>query len=510
LFVTEQGTCDASGNGNFDPVNSNIWWDWCDKYNISWCNWSVSDKVETASALNPNASINGNWTTADLTQSGVFTRNELVGSYVPPVVTNQAPYITSQPQNVFLPIGSSASFTVAATSVSACTYQWKKNGENIPGATTVALTFPSISYTDTASYTVSITNSIGTTISNKVTLTIGSSQAYTGVPIAIPGRLEVENFDKGGEMVSYHETEPANQGAAYRLTEGVDIEACTDIGTGYNIGYIVTGEWLDYTVKVANNGTYDITFRVAALAAGGRLSLSVDGVTKIASVTIPSTTGWQIWQNVAVPNIALTSGIHTVRLTAVVGNFNLNYVDFVSKTIVDCNGDANGTAYYDNCKICVGGKTGLTACVSQTISLVKGWNLISTNVLPTDKSIATVFAGLDVQEIKSADAFWIKGQNAALNQLQTIEAGKGYLVKMNVAGNLVVAGTPCPAVLPYAPTTGWNLIGCPYQTATPISTYYTATNSQTIKNFEGFWEPNGGALNSILNLEPGKAYYLKK
>jgi hypothetical protein len=151
--------------------------------------------------------------------------------------------------------------------------------------------------------------------------------------------------------------------------------------------------------------------------------------------------------------------------------------------------------------------------VTQTISLIEGWNLISTNVVPTDNSIATLFAALDVQEIKTADNFWLKGQNAAFNNLNTIEAGKGYLVKMNVAGNFVLSGTPISTVA-YSPTntltTGWNLIGCSYQTATAFSTYFTATNTQTIKNFEGFWEPTNGALNSIVNLEPGKAYYLKQ
>jgi autotransporter-associated beta strand protein len=140
----------------------------------------------------------------------------------------------------------------------------------------------------------------------------------------------------------------------------------------------------------------------------------------------------------------------------------------------------------------------------QAVALSPGWNLISTNVHPTDSSIATLFAGLDVAEIKDMNTYWRKEQPSFLNLLQTITAGQGYLVNMNTAGTLTVTGTHCTGVLQYAPT-GWQLIGCPYQTATPISGIL-GSNISVIKNFDGFWMPNEAA-SSIENLEPGKAYF---
>ena len=145
---------------------------------------------------------------------------------------------------------------------------------------------------------------------------------------------------------------------------------------------------------------------------------------------------------------------------------------------------------------------------TQTIVLNQGWNLISTNIVPTDSSITTLFTGLDVQEIKTMDAFWRKGQNNAFNLLQTITTGKGYLVNMNVGGSLKISGFPLTNLSLPVPNTGWQLLGCPYQTATLFSTAYSATNSQYIKNFIGFWTPTG-TLNSITNFEPGKGYFLK-
>ncbi|HPM12482.1 MAG TPA: Ig-like domain-containing protein [Bacteroidales bacterium] len=150
---------------------------------------------------------------------------------------------------------------------------------------------------------------------------------------------------------------------------------------------------------------------------------------------------------------------------------------------------------------------------SQTIQLNQGWNLFSFSVHPSDSSIATIFAGKDVQEIKSASAFWYKGQPAAFNSLTRLTAGQGYLVNMNTAGTLTISGIPCTGVLPYAPL-GWQLIGYPCTDVlpyapTPISNYFNTSNCQIIKNFEGYWQPNGTS-NSLSNFEPGKAYFLKR
>ncbi|HOS84670.1 MAG TPA: hypothetical protein PK199_07120 [Bacteroidales bacterium] len=79
---------------------------------------------------------------------------------------------------------------------------------------------------------------------------------------------------------------------------------------------------------------------------------------------------------------------------------------------------------------------------------------------------------------------------------------------MNVAGTLTISGTPVqPTILDAS--NGWNLMGCPYQTATPFTTYFNATNTQIIKNFDGYWMPND-TLSTLTNLVPGKGYYIKK
>ncbi len=78
LFVTEFGVCDASGNGAIDLAETDLWMAFMDKYKISWANWSVNDKAESASALKPGANVNGGWSTADLTVSGDYVRKKIM------------------------------------------------------------------------------------------------------------------------------------------------------------------------------------------------------------------------------------------------------------------------------------------------------------------------------------------------------------------------------------------------------------------------------------------------
>ncbi|MFN6944565.1 MAG: glycoside hydrolase family 5 protein [Cytophagaceae bacterium] len=77
LMVTEYGTCEANGDGFLDKEESQIWWDWMDSHRISHCNWSVSDKNETASALVRNANSLGGWTEEEISPSGKFVREHL-------------------------------------------------------------------------------------------------------------------------------------------------------------------------------------------------------------------------------------------------------------------------------------------------------------------------------------------------------------------------------------------------------------------------------------------------
>ncbi|MBV8882261.1 MAG: cellulase family glycosylhydrolase [Planctomycetaceae bacterium] len=154
---------------------------------------------------------------------------------------------------------------------------------------------------------------------------------YGGTARAVPGTIQVEDFDEGGEGVGYHDSDAANSGGQYRAT-GVDIEACSDTGGGSNVGWLAPGEWLQFTVHVATAGTYDVTFRVASATTGGTLHLLSGAADLSGTVTVPGTGGWQTWTSVTASGLTLSSGTQAIRLSFDSGSFNVNSMAFTPAT----------------------------------------------------------------------------------------------------------------------------------------------------------------------------------
>ena len=91
---------------------------------------------------------------------------------------------------------------------------------------------------------------------------------FSGTPFAVGQTIEAENYDSGGEGIAYHDTTPANLGGAnYRPGDAVDVQAGGS--NGYDLGYAVSGEWLNYTVNVTTAGSYEVQASVANIAKGG-------------------------------------------------------------------------------------------------------------------------------------------------------------------------------------------------------------------------------------------------
>jgi hypothetical protein len=160
-------------------------------------------------------------------------------------------------------------------------------------------------------------------------------------PHAIPGTIEAENFDSGGEGDSYHDTTSTNQGGQYRTSDAVDVET-NGVGN-YRVGYMKAGEWLEYTVDVTQAGTYLFSASIAAPTAGGTFHLEVDGVNVSGTLVAPNTGGWATFQNVKVSDFALTTGQHVLRFVVDQAGSNTYFgnLDRFSLTI------AGGQSYYN-------------------------------------------------------------------------------------------------------------------------------------------------------------------
>jgi GH18 family chitinase len=149
---------------------------------------------------------------------------------------------------------------------------------------------------------------------------------YLGAPVSIPGLVQAENYDKGGEGVSYHDVDGANTLGAYR-SDGVDLETCTDTGAGYNVGAIQAGEWLAYSIQVTQSGTYNMEMRVAALVPGLSFHIEIDDVDVTGLLQVPNTGDWQTWKSVKANNVTLKVGLARMKVVMDSGTFNLNHIN---------------------------------------------------------------------------------------------------------------------------------------------------------------------------------------
>ncbi len=154
----------------------------------------------------------------------------------------------------------------------------------------------------------------------------GCPQApYLMTATPIPGTIEAENYDLGGQGLAYNDSDASNNGGAYRPAEGVDLEGTSDAGFGFNLGWTAPGEWVEYQVDVTA-GSWDVELRVASAAGGGTLHLELDGADITGPVAVPDTGAWQSWTTVLVEDVAFTGGVQTLRLAIDAGEFNVNKI----------------------------------------------------------------------------------------------------------------------------------------------------------------------------------------
>ena len=126
--------------------------------------------------------------------------------------------------------------------------------------------------------------------------------------VALIGRLEAEN---------------------YAAQSGIQTEATSDTGGGLNIGYINSGDYVEYQINVPAAGTYKMQLRVASGTAGGAINVVAKNA-QVGSVAVNGTGGWQNWVTASI-NVNLAAGAQTLRLNFTGGSgylFNLNWMDF--------------------------------------------------------------------------------------------------------------------------------------------------------------------------------------
>ena len=191
-----------------------------------------------------------------------------------------------------------------------------------------------------------------------------SDSMYSAGPQIIPGKVQCEYFDFGGEGVAFHESDSLNSGSGqlnpsdgsylheFRIQEAVDISYTKFVeeqidNNPYNfvepeseqlyVGWTEPGEWIKYTVQVEQSGVYQIGLMYTSHH-GGKISVCVDD-SEAKILDIPSTfveqepLGWRQWHHWNyidhLGEIELEKGLHVLTLTTVAeGNMNYDYLNF--------------------------------------------------------------------------------------------------------------------------------------------------------------------------------------
>jgi plastocyanin len=187
--------------------------------------------------------------------AGSATGNGAVLTVIP---AQSAPVFTTQPASQTVTAGASVTFTAAAAGSPAPTYQWRRNGANIVGATSASYTIASVAATDAGTYTVVATNSVGSATSNGAVLTVNSA-ASAPIFTVQPASQTVA----AGAAVTFVAAASGSPAPTYRWRKnGRNISGATN--AWYTIANVAAGDAGTYTV-VATNSVGSATSKGAVL-----------------------------------------------------------------------------------------------------------------------------------------------------------------------------------------------------------------------------------------------------
>ena len=247
--------------------------------------------------------------------------------------------------------GEKATITVDASSNTSTINNVKVYIKNLLVATLTEAPY-TVEYEPTGNGKVTVmaiaTDAEGRSNSASYTLNVNPKrEPFTGgKPTAIPGTIQAEYYDKGGESAAYHDNDSQNQGDAnYRSSEGVDI---VNGNGGRAVGYTSTGEWVEYTIDVQEAGNYSFKATVSSGVnnSGFSINLNKNGkITKLADIRVPQTgnNNWDTYRVVeGTLSEPLEAGEQILRIVITGSNCNIDKIKFSNTAtgIIDINNDA--------------------------------------------------------------------------------------------------------------------------------------------------------------------------
>lgn len=186
---------------------------------------------------------------------------------------------------------------------------------------------------DTFTYIASDQNDSNVTTVTIYTTVDDGNTPYGGVLTVDPVRIEAEEYDLGGEGISYHDLDAGNWWGEYR-SDDVDIAANAGSSNGRHVGRFAQNEWLEYSFELSAGGTYDMSLVTASLADNMTLEILVDGAL-FDTAAVPNTTQWDNWQATTLHGLNMAAGVHTVRIArsdAVNESIVMDYFELIDRS----------------------------------------------------------------------------------------------------------------------------------------------------------------------------------
>ncbi len=245
--------------------------------------------------------VNGDWFNGYIDEVAVFDKalsaDTVATLYAKAYYgTTTRPFVTRNPSSTTVAAGSTAILSASANGSLPLTYQWKKDGVNIAGATTAALSLPGVYFTDAGSYVLWVTNGVGFTNTVAATLTVMPEPTFANLTndLVLHLRFDGDYADSSGRANDASAPGGEPPFLAGKIGQGVHVATTAnanylvisdnagdltfDENTSFTVGF-----WLKYTsafndvpiIGNAYNSTWQIGWVFTDSATAGKLEWSL-------------------------------------------------------------------------------------------------------------------------------------------------------------------------------------------------------------------------------------------
>ena len=413
--------------------------------------------------------------------------------------------VSVSPTSVSVNVGATQQLTatVAPSNATNKTSSWSSSNTSVATVSSSGL----VTGVAIGSATITVTTQDGNkTATSAITVTATSQTPYGGTARVVPGKIEAEDFDNGGQNIAYYDNEASNFGGAYRTTEGVDIQGCGE--GGYNLAWTAAGEWLEYTVNVPTSGNYNVEARVASLSVGANITITFsNGNVSTGNMTAGATGDWQTYTTITKTGVALQAGTQIMKVYFNNGDCNFNYVNIAAESTVPVSSVSVTPA---SASITVGSTQQLTATVAPSNATNKtvSWSSSNTSVATVSSSglVTAVAAGSATITVTTQDGN--KTATSAITVSSSCSLPTGWYT--SDIGSVSPAGSACASGSSYtvkgAGTDIWGTADAFRFAYTQVNGDYTITAKVNSLNNTDAWAKAGVMIRETLNANSKNAF----